>query len=117
FSTDTRWQGNFLRFRDKTGGNALLASKPIHHPRHVLEKAAGLHFQGFYPLHFLSNRCDLVVENRLHTTQFLEKTGGVAGGRMSSPQEINLHFQPDERLDNSIMKLLHKAYSLLGLST
>jgi hypothetical protein len=68
FRTNTTWQGNFLTFRDKTGGNAQLLPKPIHRPRHAVQEATWLNFQGSYSLHLLSQIRDLVVEKLLQTT-------------------------------------------------
>jgi tRNA U34 5-methylaminomethyl-2-thiouridine-forming methyltransferase MnmC len=115
FSTNTRSQENFRAVRCKTGGNALLVSKPIHRTRHAVYEAGGLNFQRSYSLHLLSNIRNLVVQKDLQSTQFREETGGVPGGRLGSPQEINLHFQPDERLNNPIVKMLSETSPLHSL--
>jgi hypothetical protein len=83
----------------------------------MLDKSARLYLQGLDALYFFPNVCDLVVEKDLHTTQILKKTSGVQGVRLASSQGINPHFQPEERLDNSVMKLLHKMYAPLGSGT
>jgi hypothetical protein len=115
FSTDTRRQGNILRFRDKTSGNAQLASKPIHRPHHALQKAGGLNFQRLYSLHFLSQIRNLVVDKFLQVPHSLDGAPMLTRGDLCPPQNINLHFQPYQRLNNAVVKILREARPLPGL--
>jgi hypothetical protein len=75
FSTNSRWQGNFLTFRDKARGNAQVLPKPAHRPRHAVQKASWLDFQWSYSLYFFSQIRDLVVQKPLQTAQILKGTG------------------------------------------
>jgi hypothetical protein len=105
-----------LRFGDKSGRDTQIAPEPLDRTGYTVQKAGRLDLQRSYALHFFSKVCDLIVEDLLQALQIPARSGRAIRALLSSPQEIDLHFHPDERLKNAVVKFLRQAQSLPGLS-